>query len=548
MKRFIVNFLAFILLFAFASCGDYTHATEGGGDPTPPGTEEPENPSEDETGYTFYASLIFNGAPYIPTEQITAQWSDGYTLKRAEFDETGVAKAENLDGDYQVSLVNLPAGYTYNPNIYRATNDEREVEIELYKLSAGNGKGTGLYNCISLSKTGQYRATIKQDNHKIFFEFYPRASGTYSIESWLNVNTQTINPILDVYYGSSQFKVFAYTQDGGGESKGFTKNFYYQMSVSEDMIGNVFTFVVRAEHRNAIYPVDVDFNLVYETDYEREYSNAAWMVPEEMYELFGKELKRWKTLEWSDIQALPAISALSSTVRTAIKEEWQHLKTVDDGKFNDYKTVLEILAECPKIDEYYLPELYASSGSWTTCENYSGGNWIFDGSRFKFNPDTGVYHLYSEEFFAGEANGYAHGYGPILYATISIPANDFLGTAFTMIEYAGNKALTINPEENFKLFIEGYAGMKAQADAWEQAYGQHQELGVPEELVGLKGYADYCKNGVFPVTQELQYFLQGYCENQRLFMDGNGWAETDRNPRIYCAHEDQWLMACGYYI
>ena len=49
-----------------------------------------------------------------------------------------------------------------------------------------------------------------------------------------------------------------------------------------------------------------------------------------------------------------------------------------------------------------------------------------------------------------------------------------------------------------------------------------------------------------PVTEELKEFLQKYSVNQKLFSDGNGWAEQ-YVPR-YDAYEDsQWLFACGYY-
>ena len=41
--------------------------------------------------------------------------------------------------------------------------------------------------------------------------------------------------------------------------------------------------------------------------------------------------------------------------------------------------------------------------------------------------------------------------------------------------------------------------------------------------------------------------MQGYATNARLFMDGNGWAETDNELKLMSAEEDQWMFACGYY-
>ena len=71
----------------------------------------------------------------------------------------------------------------------------------------------------------------------------------------------------------------------------------------------------------------------------------------------------------------------------------------------------------------------------------------------------------------------------------------------------------------------------------------------PQTAIGQKGYADYCNaDGVTPVTQELQEFLQKYAVSQRLFMDGNGYAETSVDPTYEATEEDQWLFACGYYL
>ena len=113
------------------------------------------------------------------------------------------------------------------------------------------------------------------------------------------------------------------------------------------------------------------------------------------------------------------------------------------------------------------------------------------------------------------------------------------------MENVGNACLTVeNATENYKLFIEGGAAVV--------------EAGVVgmENLGHLKGLADYIPDsntyGVYPVTKEVQEFLQKFSISQRYFSDGNGWAETtaedELGHRIYSTEDDQWLFACCYFV
>ena len=81
--------------------------------------------------------------------------------------------------------------------------------------------------------------------------------------------------------------------------------------------------------------------------------------------------------------------------------------------------------------------------------------------------------------------------------------------------------------------------------------------------VGNKDYNDFIKNkygsycnadGVYPVTEELQIFLQEYATSQAIFDDGNGMAEKPGKnddgtffPGYNSGEHDMWLFACGYY-
>ena len=115
--------------------------------------------------------------------------------------------------------------------------------------------------------------------------------------------------------------------------------------------------------------------------------------------------------------------------------------------------------------------------------------------------------------------------------------------AFNMVEYVGNKALTVsNGTENYKFFIESYASAQQMC---MQVLGGAIECS--KEYEGLLGYASIVNSdGAAPVTRELMEFLQKYSVNQVLFMDGDGWAETGEPP-YESTEKDQWLFACGYY-
>ncbi len=151
---------------------------------------------------------------------------------------------------------------------------------------------------------------------------------------------------------------------------------------------------------------------------------------------------------------------------------------------------------------------YFSSGS-------ANGTGMLVGSQFGYNEETGYWHKLNND----------GSFGPILCAKVTqaCPYNDPEDGALNVLEYQGNKALTLiykdeagnEHRENYKVFIES-------------------------------SYASACNSdGVCYVTMELKNFLQLFSICQRLFMDGNGWVET---YNVYAVEEDQWLYACGYYI
>lgn len=481
MKRAFIIFATILLAFCLVGCGTYTPPVDpvnpGGNqpvDPPPVDSDEPNKPTEPEET-TFTVRLVERSSesseelPFAPTVPMTVKWTNGASIVTADFNAEGYAETKGLDGSYRVTLGNLPSGYTYNANIYTATNKNPDVTIALYKLERIRNSGSDLYaNSIKITipqnaSQGAYRAfrtTIKRKDQVIFFSFAPEKFGSYTIESVMDTTANEVNPKLDVYISHAQYAQFDHTQDGGGASSTYTKNFKHETNFAQDEVtangGGVFKFGVKVDTRNAEYPCEVDFILTYNGEYIEERPVADIVLPPD------------------------------------------NLTPTQD--FSGFRFVYA----------------YADNGN------------LLDASHWRLNPATGYYQYYDEG--TGE-------FGRVLFAKISA-ACEVLDAPFTEVEYAGNKNLTFGGK-NYKLFIEGYEGIASHEGEFPGISHQYRDY------EGVKGIQQYCNSdGVYPVTQEIKDFLFGYSVNQRMFFDGNGWAE---GHGLNSLEEDQWLFACGYY-
>ena len=515
MKNLIALLLLISMLFSFVACGEYNPPVDN----TPQDNEQDDNSESNnndsqcgtaQRGEAFTATVTLNGKVYTPPTvtddslALKVRWTDGKSYQTVNLGVNGKAECYGLDGEYSVTLINLPDGYTYNPNVYTATNDNRDVVIELLPITATRGDGSDPYKCIQLSGTGVYRAKVTHNGQEIFYEFEPTRAGTYRIESMVDISAGMYDPVIDVYSGSSQFKIRDKRIDGGGASGGYTTNFKYVVNIDEKFIGNVFTFAVMLEGKDATYPTYVDFIISYEGGYNYDFITSDFVYPEFISKGFN----------YSDYASYLAD---------------------DRAKYGDSDFKIASV----KID----------------------GKNVFDQQYFRLNEEDGYYHVYDEEKYAQYG-----GWGPVLYANITIPTF-FIDSAFNTIESAGNKNLTVsNGTENYKLFIEGYSALVGD-NVWyfcistcpcRETNGGCCPIEnrctkctsdcrhIPAKYVGQRGYADIAIEGRCPVTAELKDFLQKYAVSQKLFSDGNGWAEQS-SPR-YDAYEDSmWLFACGYY-
>lgn len=273
MKKILILLLTILLVVVFAGCGTYTPPIVSGGD----GGDKvkPDTPPDDgntgEEGFTFSVTLMFNGVRFSlsPDMKITAQWSGNGEVHSAMFNSLGIAQKSGLDGDYRVTLSQLPENYTYNPNAYFADNDNRDVEIELLQItSTDSNRGSSVYSPIKIQQSNStYRAVLNSKSHVIYYQYQPTAIGIYSLESWVDVTKNEVNPIMN-YFISSNAGNYVNTDlidayNDGGTSGSYTKNFRFTLEVPENYGGNVWTFGVHADSVGE-YPVTVDFTIKYE--------------------------------------------------------------------------------------------------------------------------------------------------------------------------------------------------------------------------------------------------------------------------------------------
>lgn len=291
MKKFLILLLSLMLVVFCSACGTFTppivtnpgtnsgdggeSGDGGGGEGETPG---PDNPGGDEeTGFEFKVTLkMENGAPFYPSSDmnIKAAWTGRNESYSAAFDATGVATVKGLDGAYDVTLTSVPDNFTYDPNgDYKVNNYKRDVTITLMQITPCSGEGTAFFkNGRDLSKrmgnTGTYRAVLMDKSQKVYYLFTPSAAGRYSIQSWVSVSENEVNPMMDHYTSVSTVYVnendFT-TYNSGGKSGSFTKNFKFDLDVSSSYVGNTWGFRVYAEIKDQrSFPVEIDFSVKYE--------------------------------------------------------------------------------------------------------------------------------------------------------------------------------------------------------------------------------------------------------------------------------------------
>lgn len=530
MKKFLIILLSLALFVFCVGCGTYTPPKDPGEDisgkpgttPGKPGNQD--GPDVDGPGFedgdnelVFTVTLTIKNSfgelvrySPRPTDDISAQWSSdgGNDNHVAKFDSMGVATCKGLDGEYRVTLSNLPSDRIYDPNGNYVDNDFRDLTIELLDVkSTGKNTGKGLYvqqgTCIPLNSVGTYKARVEKkyvkgktdevrDGSIIYFEYTPTEPGYYSLESIVDIVDAKVNPMVDVFTGSSQFKRYDSTIDDGGKSGNFTKNFKWEMVIAQGYTGNCFTFAIKADVANGVkWPVDIYFTLTY----------IGATIPTEIVQAKGPFYNG---------------PAMTGTYNWSFKDNY-------NSATSRYSTSGDI--------QY---ELY-----WSDLN----GNGIWD----EGDLGDGFYHEFSLEKYPdgySDATGtYPAGWGPILWTIIAgwdeinhsyigspgdpppppIPVDNLLG-----------KADNINGK-NYNFFLKEYNKYSIDLKTYKEQGGS-------------------ITTTIHPVTKELMEALQEIAPYLGYFQDGDGFAEKyDRNaiyhsPYLVDSDEDHmWLIFCGYF-
>lgn len=532
-RKIISILLLFIMLFSLSACsGEYHYGNNLDSDKNDNGKDDTDSeyaPPEmnDDPTDDFTVTLLADGAAYSPRMEMFVYWNDGFSIHKAPVDVNGVARIDGLDGDYRVTLSAVPNEYTYDPNNNFATNDDRNIVLNLYTLNRLSGSGTGIYDCYNFTKTGVYSAVINSPEDAIYFQYAPDRMGTYTIESWMDITADNVNPYIEVYGGHSEYKYYIKTTDDGGAVGSYTINFIHTVEIAKENISAggqaTYTFAVKAETKNNKYPVTITFAVKRDGDFE---------------------LPR------------PGSSGNNGTASGMAIPEFD---------FSDFDASQHEYGDSYRIiyPEYRLNDTNV---------------YVFDEKRFqlwdKKKGGDGFYHVYDKEKYA-ETNGY----GPILYANIT-SANRFIDIAFSKIEY-NSKGEVINAALsagglNYKHFIEGYTKLATFGNINGGSYYCAQNCPChdsekdkenwactsactkclsecrrcPEELVGHEGYQAYANSdGLVPVTEELKEFLYSYCVKELFFYDGRGSLEANStNGKYYQAvGTSGWLFGCAYY-
>lgn len=506
LNKVISVVLICIMLFSLISCGEYNQATDKGNGGSKPGGSVQDTEMDDDPTNDFSVQLRVNEQPFHPTTSINVYWNDGYNVHIAPVDSSGYAVIDGLDGDYNVTLSSVPAGYAYDPNAYVATNDNRKIIIDMYDLNMLHGSGTGLYECYQIMETGVYTVTVSNENDLDYIQFAPQKNGVYTVESWVNIVDDDVNPICMAYFGTSQYKYGEYKVKEVGVCGSYTRNFIHTINIADDNISSsggsqTFTFAVGAETKSGVYPVTLTFAIKRNGGFDSKRNEKVTILPSHDWSAF-------------DFDAFNALAG---------------------GTFVDAETIY------PGTESSYVFD----QRNYKVWEVSEGGD--------------GVYHLYDEDKYS-ETNGY----GPILVAYIT-EACRFVDRSFTTIEEAGNSALVVNGTQNYRLFIKGFSAMASEGYYCVSDCICHLDGSVrycPEGCADcsdncthpdddeqkVKGYADLVNSdGVAPVTPELVEFLQGFAITQRYFADGQGWVEVNSKFPIDAYEDSQWLFACGYY-
>lgn len=384
MKKFLLTIFSVLLVVILAGCGVYTPPittpSEGSGGSTQKPGPDDDNPPSVVEGDAFTVTLISGGKRYYPETEMSARWANDEEIFEAPFSSMGVATAYGLDGEYTVTLSNLPQSYTYYS--HSADSGHRNTIIELFSVKTTVG-GSTKGSPASVS-TGLWRVTIESENQVKYFRFTPTQVGNYVVESKCDVVVDEVNPLMSTYLISNYAETPVKTYGTCGK---YTKNFRYLYDgiIDASYIGNSLYFTISATQINNKFPVTVEFNIDFETPVEHEGGNY------EIVEAHGRFLNLLPEGNWRYKYADSGNVMSSSNLR---------LNWIDKNNNGIYDEAEEF-ADANGNGVYDRGERFEDAN----------GNGVYD----QGDGGDGFYHLYDEELYKSTG-----GYGPVLFAMLDM--------------------------------------------------------------------------------------------------------------------------------
>lgn len=229
--------------FALASCGNTAESSTSGATSTPKPTDT--LPSTTTTTGTTPSGQVKNDKSYVvnvkypngePVKGAKVQWcsvENGTCYSMIPVDDNGQAftnELETIEGDFNVHVNSLPAGYTFDPYEIVQNKDNHVSDAVITKLADATVITDATATSTSpkqLSQLGYYTAKITKGKD-VYFYLDINEAGTYEIESYANETSD----LLIGYCGNDIEKIGDPNKyDNNSGNKG---NFKYSFTVSEE--------------------------------------------------------------------------------------------------------------------------------------------------------------------------------------------------------------------------------------------------------------------------------------------------------------------------
>ncbi len=515
MKKFLILLLTLTIAIFCAGCGTFTPPiVTNPGNTGEGGNNTPIDPDIDPDAFTVVL-LRESGARFYPDPDmnIKAAWTGQGESYSASFGANGIAAISGLDGTYNVSLTNVPEGYTFDPNgDYSVNNNHKSVPITLFVIADAPGDGTAFFaNSNSYAKqitnTGLYRAEIKTPNQRVCYMFTPNQDGTYLIESLVNVQENAVNPVLDYYVANSAYinEANPTTFDTGGPSGSFTKNFRFYADRVAGFDGTWGLAIRASVQPGHSYPVYVDFRI----SYLRDSANNG-----------------------VNVQA--------------------------SGPFADSKTG-------------------TPAGDFTYIYKGEANDKYIDGYKVKFNSKDGFYHVLPQSEYNKEDSAINWDNCPYLYARIftncdiiqgqfnKLHINSSEGLLWHREHYIDPNVIEHLPSGNTHNYDDGICHIGGQINLVLGTRTYYDFVHAYYRRLVMSSFNTLKTLGVVPVNEELKRFLDDFAKYMEfefsvatpenpvhtapLFDDGAGIAEQEGTNFGFSVSgpDSVWLFCCGYF-